>query len=74
MIPFPEQPHGVPWPTEEWPEAPLGAGRNVAFRLVGTYWSRRSAQDFDYGHRRFLAPMFGWRLTPRTTAMLAITD
>ena len=53
---------------------PLGTGRNVAVRLVGMYWSRKSAQDFDYGHRRFLAPMVSWRITPATTATLTITD
>ena len=53
---------------------PLGKGGPLAFRLVGTYWSRSSAQDFDYGHRRFLAPMLGWRITPATTAILTVTD
>ncbi|MBL9202415.1 MAG: TonB-dependent receptor [Opitutaceae bacterium] len=53
---------------------PIGPGRTMALRLVGTYWSRQSAQNFDYGHRRFLAPMFAWRITPSTTAVVAITD
>lgn len=52
---------------------PLGK-TPFAFRLVGTYWSRESAQDFDYGRRRFIAPMLGWRITPATTAILTITD
>lgn len=53
---------------------PFGPGRTMAFRLVGMYWSKKSSQDFDYGHRRFLAPMFSWRPTPTTTATLTITD
>ena len=52
----------------------LGTGRTMAFRMVGLYWSRKSAQDFDYGHRRFLAPMFSWRLTQATTATVMVTD
>lgn len=52
---------------------PLGRSP-LAFRLVGTYWSRKSIQDFDYGHRRFLAPILAWRVTPQTNAVLTITD
>lgn len=53
---------------------PLGAGQTVALRLVGMYWSKKSAQDFDYGHRRFLAPMLSWRITPATVATVTVTD
>jgi iron complex outermembrane receptor protein len=53
---------------------PFGPGRNVAVRFVGSYWSKEGQQDFVYKHRRFLAPMFGWRLTPSTTATLTVTD
>ncbi len=52
---------------------PLGK-TPFAFRLLGTYWSRESAQNFDWGRRRFLAPMLGWRLAPATTAVLTVTD
>jgi iron complex outermembrane receptor protein len=53
---------------------PFGAKNAFAVRLVGTYWSLGGEQDFSYKHRRFLAPMFGWQISPNTTASLTVVD
>jgi iron complex outermembrane receptor protein len=53
---------------------PIGSAHNFAFRMVGSYWSKGGQQDFSYKHRRFLAPMVGWRVTPHTNATFTVTD
>ncbi|HRE82960.1 MAG TPA: TonB-dependent receptor plug domain-containing protein, partial [Opitutaceae bacterium] len=53
---------------------PFGAKNAFAVRVVGSYWDKKGEQDFFYKRRRFIAPMFGWRITPTTTATLQITD
>lgn len=53
---------------------PFGPKNQFAARLVGSYWNLEGEQDFSYKHRRFLAPMFGWKVTPDTTASITIVD
>ena len=53
---------------------PFGPKNAFAVRLVGSYWNLGGEQNFTYKHRRFIAPMIGWRITPDTTASVTVVD
>lgn len=53
---------------------PFGEHSQFAVRLIGSYWDQQGEQDFSYKRRRFLAPMFGWRIGANTTATVQVTD
>jgi iron complex outermembrane receptor protein len=53
---------------------PFGPKNAFAVRLVGSYWNLGGEQNFSYKHRRFLAPMFGWKITPDTVASITVVD
>jgi len=53
---------------------PFGPGKKFSYRFVGSFLDRKGEKDEDYGRRRSLAPMFGWRITPRTTLILQLSD
>jgi iron complex outermembrane receptor protein len=53
---------------------PFGSKKQFSYRLIGSLMNRKGAQDFDYGRRRSLSPMLGWRLTERTTVIAQVTD
>jgi iron complex outermembrane receptor protein len=53
---------------------PVGPGDKFSYRFIGSYMDRKGEKDDDYGRRRSLAPMFGWRIAPRTTVFLQISD
>lgn len=53
---------------------PFGANNDFAVRVIGSYWDQGGEQEFSYKRRRFIAPMFGWRITPKTTVTVQITD
>lgn len=53
---------------------PFGAKNQFSYRFVGSVLDRKGNMDADYGRRRSLIPMFGWRITPKTTAVVQISD
>lgn len=48
---------------------PFGEKNNLSVRFVGSYWDRNGWQDFSYQRRTVLSPMFGWKVTDKTTAI-----
>lgn len=52
----------------------FGANKQFAARLIGTYWTRETQQDFSYGRRRFIAPEFSWRIRPDTVVTVIFSD
>lgn len=53
---------------------PLGTERQFSYRFIGSVLERDGYKDADYGRRRSLAPMFGWRITPKTTVIAQASD
>lgn len=53
---------------------PFGPGNQFSYRFIGSLMERQGYKDPDFGRRRSLAPMFGWRLTPKTTVVLQMSD
>ena len=53
---------------------PLGQEKRFSYRVVASYYDRKSWQDFFYDRKRVIAPMFGWRPTDRTTILVQIQD
>lgn len=53
---------------------PFGANRQFSYRFIGSVLDRDGYKDADYGRRRSLAPMFGWRITPKTTVVAQVSD
>jgi len=53
---------------------PFGSNHQFSYRFIGSVMDRDGYKDADYGRRRSLAPMFGWRITPRTTVIAQVSD
>jgi iron complex outermembrane receptor protein len=53
---------------------PFGSNRQFSYRFIGSVLERKGDRVEDYGRRRSLAPMFGWRITPRTSVILQVSD
>lgn len=53
---------------------PFGPNNRFSYRFIGSVLDRDGYKDADYGHRRSLAPMFGWRVTPTTTVIAQVSD
>lgn len=53
---------------------PFGANKRFSYRFIGSVLDQKGEKDEDYGRRRSLSPMFGWRIAPRTTLMLQVSD
>lgn len=53
---------------------PFGANKQFSYRFIGSLLNRKGEKAEDYGRRRSLAPMFGWRLTPRTSVIIQVAD
>jgi CubicO group peptidase (beta-lactamase class C family) len=57
LVPLPSQPHGVPWPTEEWPTGPAPDGVDLEPLLDAVM-----DPDGDHGRTRAVAVVHGGRL------------
>lgn len=53
---------------------PFGSDNQFSYRVIGSYLDRGGEKSHDYGRRRFIAPMFGWRIFPKTTAIVQVSD
>ncbi len=53
---------------------PFGRDNQFSYRFIGSLMDRKGAVGADYGRRRSLSPMFGWRILPRTTAIVQVSD
>ncbi len=53
---------------------PFGPDNRFSYRFVGSVLDRDGYKKDDYGQRRSLAPMFGWRITPKTTVIAQVSD
>jgi iron complex outermembrane receptor protein len=53
---------------------PFGSRNQFSYRFIGSVLDRKGYKDPDYGRRRSLAPMLGWRVTPTTTVVVQVSD
>lgn len=53
---------------------PFGPEKQFSYRFIGSVLDRKGYKDADFGRRRSLAPMFGWRITPKTTIVAQVSD
>lgn len=53
---------------------PFGDRKQFSYRFIGSVMDRKGQKPEDYGRRRSLAPMLGWRITPTTTVVLQVSD
>lgn len=53
---------------------PFGTKNQFSARVIALYSSDLGYQDYDYEHRRFISPMFGWKIGPNSTLNVWITD
>lgn len=53
---------------------PFGSNNQFSYRMIGMVSDRKGHKDSAYGRRRTLAPMLAWRIFPRTTVIVQISD